>query len=55
MIPLMFLWPLTALAVVAQTFSTSSLTNVATTVMLSPSQHWLSLLRHSLLLHSQTW
>ena len=32
----MMLWPLTALAVVAQTFATSSLASVPATVMLSP-------------------
>merc|ERR1712226_1644595 len=35
-VPVMALWPLTALAVVAQTFATSSLASVPATVMLSP-------------------
>jgi hypothetical protein len=34
-IPVALLWPVTGLAVVAQTFSTSSLTSVATTVNMS--------------------
>ena len=35
-VPVVALWPITALAVVGQTFATSSLTSVPVTVMLSP-------------------
>merc|ERR1712010_40698 len=35
-VPVIALWPITALAVVGQTFATSSLTSVPVTVMLSP-------------------
>merc|ERR1712088_193683 len=35
-VPVIALWPITALAVIGQTFATSSLTSVPVTVMLSP-------------------
>ena len=35
-VPVVALWPITGLAVVGQTFATSSLTSVPVTVMLSP-------------------
>merc|ERR1712181_22470 len=35
-VPVIALWPITGLAVVGQTFATSSLTSVPVTVMLSP-------------------